>query len=365
MIKKTKIIATIGPASEKDKTIRELIKAGIDLFRFNLKHNTIDWHNRAIQKVDEIADELGKNVGIIVDVPDPRYKLDINKCDFVAISFADSGRVVDNFRKKLPKHLSNARLISKIENRLAIDNLLDLIKAADGIMIARGDLGISIPLHEITYWQKTIINICREESRPVIVATQMLQSMTQFPKPTRAEATDVANAVFDGADALMLSEESAIGKYPVKAATEMIRIASFCESKNNMLITVKKNHKNSTEVLVEAVVGIIQNKAEFPIKGVIVFTQSGQTARILSSYRPNIPVVAVSNDKFVIESLNLSYGIIPYFRHFKTTQFSLSNPMLKEMAADAGLKVGDNVVVIHGNNWLSQGSTSNISLIRL
>lgn len=365
MYKKTKVIATIGPASCEDKIIRGLIKAGVDLFRFNLKHNTIDWHNRTIHKVNEIADEIDVNIGIIVDVPDPKYNLEINKCDFVAISFADSERTIDNFRKKIPKHLLGARLISKIENRLAIDNLKGLVKSADGVMIARGDLGISIPLEEITYWQKSIIKICREESRPVIVATEMLQSMTKFPKPTRAEATDVANAVFDGADALMLSEESAIGKYPIKAAQEMIRIASFCEDKNEMLTIVKKNHKNPTEVLVGAAVEIIENKAEFPIRGVLVFTQSGQTARILSSYRVKIPVVAISNDKTVIESLNLSYGVIPFYRYFKSTQFSLSNPILKEMATAAGLKTGDNVVVIHGNNWLTEGSTSNISLIRL
>ncbi|MEI8067625.1 MAG: pyruvate kinase [Candidatus Shapirobacteria bacterium] len=468
MIKKTKIIATIGPASESNEAIEKLIHEGVNLFRFNLKHNVFQWHKDGIERVNKIAEKLGKNIGVFVDFQGPEIrletpneeelevkdgesifiskdfikgkksirlnpvlvlpqieigdeafiddgdldlkiigksgdvlearvgrdyviknrksmnipgkdfdlplfadrdldvleKIDQLEIDFVALSFVRTAEDVLTLKKELIKNGSKAKIISKIENDKAIKNLEEIISVSDGIMIARGDLGIEIPIKELAYWQKKIIDLCRRHSTPVIVATQMLQSMVENYTPTRAEATDVSNAIFDGSDALMLSEETAMGKYPVKVVTEMASIANFCEN-HGLIKEIPMDPKNLTEVLVNAAVKIVKGSKDFPIKAVVVFTESGNTARILSRYRLKIPVIAITDNEETVKILSLSYGINPHYKKFRESSFKSSNPIFSELLKFDFIKEGDNVLMIHGNNWMDSGSTSDISLVTL
>jgi len=466
MDKKTKIVATIGPASESVEILRRLIDGGVNLFRFNLKHNNFQWHKKTITKAKEVAKVLNKKIGIVVDFQGPEIrvetkneedlqikkgekflisknfiegektitvipslvikqikindilfldsgdlelkvidkkgdtlkvetkrdyiiknrksinipshnidlpllakrdmealvKIDELQVDYIALSFVRSKEDIEILKKILQKINPNIKIIAKIENANAIKNLEEIIFTADGIMVARGDLGIEIPIRELAFWQKNIIDLCRKKNKPVIVATQMLKSMVNNFRPTRAEATDVSNAIYDGVDALMLSEETAIGNYPVRVVEEMNNIAIFCEN-NGVIREIKIETNNSTEILVEAAVKIIKDSKSLPIKTVIIFTQSGNTARIFSRYRLNIPIVAITDRKETVNELSLSYGVNPYFKKFEENNFKISKELVTELTGFDFIKNGDNLLLIHGNNWMESGSTSDISLI--
>ncbi|MDD4784922.1 MAG: pyruvate kinase [Candidatus Shapirobacteria bacterium] len=466
MNKKTKIIATIGPASESVEILRQLIDKGVNLFRFNLKHNNFEWHKKTINKAKEVAKALNKKVGIIVDFQGPEIRVEtkngedleikggesffiathfieeqktitvtppsvikqiknneiifidsgelelrvINKkgnvlevkterdgiiknrksmnipsanldlplladkdmealikigemeIDYIALSFVRNKEDIEILKKLLLKINPKIKIIAKIENASAIKNLEEIVSIADGVMVARGDLGIEVPIRELAFWQKKIIDLCRNKNKPVIVATQMLKSMVNSLRPTRAEATDVSNAIFDGVDALMLSEETAIGNYPVRVVEEMVNIAIFCENNGNIR-EVKIETRNPTEVLVEAAVRIIKDSKNVPIKTVIIFTESGNTARIFSKYRLNMPILAISDKKETVEELALSYGVNPYYKKFQENNFKISKKLIEELTGFDFIKSGDNLLLIHGNNWMESGSTSDISLI--
>ena len=464
MNKKTKIVATIGPASESEEILNRLIKNGTDLFRFNLKHNDFDWHKKTITKVTEIAKNLNKKIGIMVDFQGPEIRVEtkngidlevkagesvfitnkfidkeknirvnqslvikqikagdivflddgelelkiINKkgdvleakseedyiirnrkslnvptrdfdlpllaerdkealirinelkVDYIALSFVRDKDDVEILKKLLLKINPKIGVIAKIENKRAIENLEEIILAADGVMVARGDLGIEVPIRELAFWQKTIIDLSRKNNKPVIVATQMLKSMVKNLRPTRTEATDISNAVYDGVDALLLTEETAMGKHPVKVVEEMANIAIFSENNGNIR-EIKMESKNSTEVLVDAAVNIIKNNKNLPIKAVVIFTQSGNTARIFSKYRLNIPIIAITDQMDVVDKLLLSYGVNPCYKKIEEDNFKIT----KELTEFDFIKTGDNIIMIHGNNWMKSGSTSDISLITL
>lgn len=361
MIKKTKIIATIGPASSSQEVIDKLILAGTNLFRFNLKHNTTEWHQKTVDLVIEKARQIGKIVGIIVDIPKVEMGTLINNVDFIALSYIRSADEVLSLRKLLAEKGFGAKIIAKIENGDAIKNLSEIAEKSDAIMIARGDLGIEVPIEQLAFWQKTIINWCRSKNKPVIVATQMLQSMVNNPTPSRAEATDVANAVFDGTDAIMLSEESAIGKYPVEAVEQMVKICVFCEGRMEVKKVVKLS-KSPTEILVSAASMIVEKSEELPISAVVVFSQSGNTVRVLSSNRLKTPIVAITDNQEILQLLSLSFGVVPYFKKFESIHFRIEDPVFDELVNEDILKRGNSILVVHGNNWLSAGATSDISL---
>ncbi|HEX8923939.1 MAG TPA: pyruvate kinase [Patescibacteria group bacterium] len=360
-MRKTKIIATIGPQSENPETIREMIKNGVNVFRFNIKHNTVEWHQDVINKVRSIAAEIGISVAVLVDIPKSEMATLIPTADFVALSYLKNHEELIELRKNLDNAGMTAKIIAKIENGDAIKNLDLITDYCDGVMVARGDLGIEVPIEELAYWQKKIIEVSREKSIPVIVATQMLQSMTQNPTPTRAEATDVANAVFDGTDAIMLSEETAIGQHPVEAVAAMNKIAEFNESVADVKEIDKKN-KDAAELLISAAIGMLENKE---IKAAVIFSRSGKSVRLMSSFRKNIPILAITNNREILEILNLSYGVLPYFKEFQNERFEIDNPIFEEIKNRLGLVKGQLILVVHGNNWMSSGSTSDISVKEL
>jgi len=251
---KAQIVATIGPASKNKETIKEMIKHNMDIARLNFSWGTYEEHRDYIKKIRESAKEEGKIIPIIQDLSGPRiqdeegHRFDENKIevitqkdlqnlafgiqegiDYVAMSFVGNKNDVLKLREEMKKLGKILPIISKIERKIAYENLDEIIDVSDAIMIARGDLGNEVPLEKIPFIEKNIIVKCKEKGKPVIVATQMLLSMTQNPTPTRAEVTDVAYAIINGADAVMLSEESASGKYPVEAVIMMEKIISESE----------------------------------------------------------------------------------------------------------------------------------------
>ena len=305
-MRRTKIVATLGPATESEEKIVGLLKAGVNLFRFNMKYSPANWHNQRIALIRKNAVKLNTRVGIMIDIPSNDFKIEIDDYDWVALSYLKSAKEV----LKLKKRLANTKVIAKIENGEAMKNLIDIASVSDGLMVARGDLGRETPIEELALFQKKIIDMGRISGKPVIVATEMLYSMVKSITPTRAEATDVANAVFDGTDALMLSEETAIGDHPIEAVEVMSRIAAFCENSGELrLIDLKA--KSLIDALTESAAKIVNDKLDQPIKTILVFTQSGASATMMSKYRLNVPVTAISKDEKVLNRLCLSYGINP------------------------------------------------------
>ncbi len=243
------IVATIGPASKDKETLKKMIEAGMDIARLNFSHGTHEEHAILIKTIREAAQELGKNIPIMQDLSGPRldtaagHELDKNatqvvtakdiddlafgvaqQVNYVVLSFVGSVDDVLELRNEMKKLNADIPIIAKIERQEGIDNIDAIIDEADAVMIGRGDLGMNIPMERVPFAQKMIIRKMKKIGKPVITATQMLLSMTENPEPTRAEVSDVANAILDGSDAVMLSEESARGKYPVQAIQMMERI---------------------------------------------------------------------------------------------------------------------------------------------
>jgi len=448
--KKTKIIATIGPASDNPQIIKKMIQSGVNIFRFNTKHADTEWHNERIKIVKNISEKMKTHVGIMIDlqgneariktrdeknilikkneivkigsvfnsddikiiIPDEKIinkiKIGIslliddglielkvlekdkkliktkvieggiiknqksinfpgsniklasliqrdienlnlvvkNNVTFIALSFVSSKHDILILKEEMKKRNIFASIISKIENTEALQNLNEIIDESDGLMIARGDLGIEIPIEQLAYWQKEIINRCRKKRKPVIVATQMLQSMVENSRPSRAEVTDVANAVFDGTDAVMLSEETAIGKYPLKSVSEMFKILKFNEDKS-LFQENDRNNFNPTEF----VVGAIAKEVEFSklkIKTAIVFTESGYTARVLSSFRRKIKIIAITNNQTTVNQLTISYGITSYYFPFDFSNLKLPDIIIKNLKSKKVLFKNETVAVFHG-----------------
>ena len=466
MDKKTKIVTTIGPASDSAETMEALILAGANVFRFNMKHGTVAWHEERIKRADEVAKRLNKTLGILVDLQGPEIRLEtkekkdvevkkgesvtfyksfetadtllclphdiiftlatpgkelliddgflefditevtptsitavsrdnyiihhrkgvnfpgldidlpslidadlqkldlasIAKVDFIALSFVRRKADVEVLRAEMEKRKLKAAVIAKIESQQSLDNFDEILEASDGIMVGRGDLGVETPIEELAFWQKQLVYRCRIAAKPVIVATQMLQSMVEAPRPTRAEATDVSNAVWDGTDAIMLSAESANGKYPIKAVETMNKIAMFNES-HSFVASLPPFAETATQAVAGSAMKIITDNTNIAPKALVVLTSTGETARVISSHRPNVPVIAVSNSQKTVEELSLSYGIKPYFTSSSTLNSSAPSDLLSELEANGILQKGDLVLLVHGQNWLIPGSTNSLALL--
>ncbi len=471
--KRTKIIATIGPASDSEEQIAELIRAGVNVFRFNMKHNVKEWHVERIKRVQKVAKEIDIAVGVLIDLQGPEIriqteqgksievvkndlifftydfkeatpimgkypviviphksiiqnmaaedafsiddgffefevvesdkngfiaksldngsikdhkslnligkdvdlpsltsddleKLDIGaaaKVDFIALSFVRTKEDVHTLRAEMDKRGLKARIVSKIESEKGVDNIDAIIDETDVIMVARGDLGVEMPIERIAYLQKEMIKKCRAKNKQVIVATQMLQSMTENSRPTRAEATDVSNAVYDGADAVMLSAESATGKNPLKTVEIMKRILKFNENHTNLFTNFEPQIKDQTNAIVRAAISVLEDKF-LNIDKVLIFTETGYTAHVLSSYRSKTPVMAISGTKEAVESMTLDYGVIPLHVAFPTGDFSF-NDMDELLIKDGYVQKGETVLVIHGHRWKDPGKTNALVVLQV
>ncbi|MEK7078644.1 MAG: pyruvate kinase [Patescibacteria group bacterium] len=470
MDKLTKIVATIGPSCDSPELIEKLILAGVNIFRFNFKHNILEWHSDRIQRVNRISEKLGLPVGTLIDLQGPEIRINMsvdqltvkendflsfgegqdvsishpqiirhlsvgqkiladsgsfsftvekkegkiylrshssgvlknkkalnipgadfpfpvmvdrdfeglkvasrNEVDFVALSFvrtADDIRVV---RREMKKYNVNARLIAKIETEKSLKNLDEIIDVSDGIMVARGDLGVELPLEEVPYYQKIIIKKSIKKGIPVITATQMLESMIEKPYPTRAEVSDIANATYDLTDAVMLSGETATGGHPAEAVKVMSKTLAFNELKN--MVDSRKRFDfqvvDQDAILCDSAYGLYlayRNLKEH-VAGFLVFTHTGKTVRLLSRYRPLVPIFAFDPTDTISDSLTLQYGVIPFsFKpSLKKTEVEKEDVLraVTFLKKKILTKKGDILIVLHGEYWAAEGMTSTVKILKV
>lgn len=460
-MKHTKIVSTLGPASESLEMITALIDAGVDVFRLNTKHGDLEWHSMMLKKIDgrvatlidlqgpeirintrnaepiqvftgdtivfgkdfdnervkvsidqkEVFGSLKKGDLVLIDdgliefevvktqrdsftakshsdqiiknrkglnlpgkhidmpslVPSDLKMLTLLKefhVDFVALSFCRSKKDIDKLRSEINKHGSKAQIVAKIESQQALDNLDEIILATDAVMVARGDLGIEVPFERLAKSQTHIVEKCRVAGKPVIVATQMLESMTVNPRPTRAEATDVANAVFDGTDAVMLSGETASGNYPVKAVEAMARIIKYNEN-SALPYNPELSPKSDTQLIIDAAMNIVKKEHGPDIDVILIFTESGYTARMMSRYRPHVDIVALTERLEVARSMNLVYGATGVYKAFPKGPFSFSKEIISFLKKEQLIKSGQTALVIHGEHWKAEGQTNALMIVHL
>lgn len=463
--KLTKIVSTIGPASDTPEIMAKLIDAGVNVFRFNTKHSTPEWHSEHIKQAQRVADEKGATIGILLDLQGPEIRLETKdkgdfpvkngqivtiglsfvdgvdiiiphaqvykllkigqdlmiddgfvetevvdvsantivvkvkndavikhrkgvnlpgvdvdfpsliendirqikanaagKVDYVGLSFVRSARDIKLLREELAKGGMKAKVVAKIESQPALDRVDEIIKAADAVMIARGDLGVEVPIEQLAYWQKTLINKCRIANKPVITATQMLESMINNPRPTRAEATDVAHAIFDGTDAIMLSGETAGGKYPVRTVEMMSRIARWNE-KLRGVENVSFAGDDATTTIAEAAVLIVKSNVKPKIDAVVVLTETGFTATAISRYRLTIPIIALTDNKATAESLTVSFGVTPIIAKFPTGVFTSAEHIIADLTERDIVHSGDTLLLVHGHHWQEPGNTNALAIV--
>jgi pyruvate kinase len=463
-MKRTKIIATLGPASDTPEMLKELIEAGVNIFRLNFSHGDHAEHLNRIKNVQEIRERIKLPIALLADLQGPKIrvgetdrvlieheevifscgdvapgeipvqykglaadvkkgdrillddgKLEVrvkevsglkivatvvtgghltskkginlptgtikaevitekdlkdaklaieNGVDFLALSFVKDARDIRKLKDFIKKSQNpNTKVIAKIERHEAIADLENIIKEADGIMVARGDLGIELPPQEVPIIQKMIIRRCLAHGKPVIVATQMLESMISSPRSTRAETSDIANAILDGADATMLSGETSVGAYPLNAVKAMKQIALNTERwmiEENVIIgkRIERNLNLTPEAVAKA--GMVLAK-ETNSKYIIAATTSGSNARQVAKYRPHAPVIGVTLKENVARQLALSWGVVPVAIDYKNNTEMISK-VCELLEKEKKLKKGDNITVISG---LSKGQTGGTNLIRI
>jgi len=362
----TKIVVTVGPAIEDEKILCEILEEGNGIFRFNLKHSNLDWHKKFLNLLKRCSKKTKKEFTTIFDLPDSNLKtlkkffpLIKKDADFLAISLIKSAKEIERIKKiKI-----NSKIIAKIETNKALDNFEEILKISEAIIVARGDLANYVPLEKIPYYQKKIIKRCLEEGKPVIVATQMLKSMTEYPSPTRAEISDIANAILDYTDAVMLSEETAIGKYPLKAVKVMSKVVEFWEKERPEVLGVNFKIDHQAKAVCFSAYQLWKSEfcQEGKIKAFLVLTKGGLTVQMLSRLRPKIPIIAVTNDRFLAKRLILVFGVFPFY--MKGEIYKKRGPKdikkLLNLAKDYKFaKKGEKIIIIYNEDWKTFGKTS-------
>jgi len=340
----------MGPAVESAEKVKELIDAGMNMARLNLSHGGYEEHQSRLDRVREAAKAAGKPIAILVDLQGPKIRLarfangphELERGDIFTITTDEVG-----FR--IP-------VIAKIEKPQAVDNLEEIVAAFDGIMVARGDLGVEMPIEEVPLVQKRCIELAREAAKPVIVATQMLDSMITNSSPTRAEATDCANAVLDGADALMLSGETSVGAFAIEAVATMARIIARTEEGGfEMIRALRTTPKTKGGAITRAAAEV---GAIVGAKYLVTFTQSGDSARRMARLRSPIPIVAFTPEVGTYNRLALSWGVEPEV----TPMVKHTDEMVKQadtLLIESGrAHVGENVVIVAGSPPGIPGSTN-------
>ncbi len=474
-MKKTKIVSTLGPASNTVEIISELIEAGANVFRFNFSHGD---HSEQLARMNLVRDAMkitGKSVGILLDTKgaeirttvqgtengkiafaindivrismdeellgskekiavtypglyddahvgghilfddglidmqiiekdnanrelvtkvlnagvlgsrkgvnapgisislpgitekdaaDIRFGLE-NDIDFIAASFVRKAQDVLEIREILEEmDMNHVQIISKIESQEGIDNIEEIIKVSDGIMVARGDLGVEIPAEIVPMVQKDIIKKCNAAGKAVITATQMLESMQQNPRPTRAEASDVANAIFDGTDATMLSGESANGAYPVESVATMARINREAEKSMLKLGTYQINQFNKSDVTETIGLAVARAAKDLGVKCIVAATESGYTAKMISKYRPDANILAVTFDERTKRSLSLNWGVHPTVAEKPSTTDEMFD-LASKKAVELGFASEGDLILITAGVPVGERGTTNVMKIQL
>ncbi len=463
-MRKTKIICTLGPATDNEEILRELILNGMDVARINMSHQTHESHKVRIDSVKKIRRELDKPVAVLLDTKGPEIrtgnfsekvtldagqdftltteerngdktgcsitfdglpndvsagtriliddglielkvkskteteifctvvnggpvsshkginvpdvflslpflseqdKLDLKfaveqDVDFIAASFTRNANDISEMRAELEKYGGNdIRIIAKIENKDGVENIDEILRVSDGIMVARGDLGVEIPIAEVPIIQKMIIKKTRNSDKPVITATQMLDSMIKNPRPTRAETTDVANAIYDGTSVIMLSGETAAGAFPVNALKTMANIAEITENHINYIDRFNKLDIHERPDVTSAISHATCTTAhDLGASAIITVSKSGMTSRMLSKYRPNCPIISGTPSEKVWRQTNMSWGVIPIMVEEKHNTDDLIDHVISVAQKHKLLNNGDLVVITAGVPLGISGTTN-------
>ncbi len=454
-IRKTKIVATIGPATKSEEMIQKLAEAGVNIARLNFSHETQDSHLERINSIKAVNEKTGSNLAILVDTKGPEIRCGVIENDgvffetgetvkivkeevlgnkerftidtpemyadvkvgqtllvddgkvrmtileanednllcrvenpgyvktrkginipgaylsipfisekdesdirfaaaqganFIAASFTRRKEDVLEIREILKQEgAEHIQIIPKIENQEGYDNLREILEVADGVMVARGDLGVEISFELVPIYQKKMIKLANELGKPVITATHMLETMQENPRPTRAEASDVANAVLDGTDAVMLSGETAAGDYPLEAVGTMATISTTMEEIIPYEDILRKAVKSSQPTVQDSI-GIAVADTAYNLENVeaiIAFTQSGSTAKRLSKYRPKAPIIAVTFDEAVQRSLNCYWGVYPVVSEESNYEGN-DEELACNIAKEFGVAVGKQIIIVAG-----------------
>ncbi|MBM3157899.1 MAG: pyruvate kinase [Chloroflexi bacterium] len=369
-----KVVCTIGPASNSEKVLAQMLLAGMDVMRLNLNYGTLDEHARTISLVRRLSRELGLQTGVLLDCPGLKkypsstvgnaFKehLQFAKAqdvDFIALSFISTAEQVAEIRRLLTAMDYTVPLIVKIEQGAALNESDLILDIADGIMVARGDLAIQISIEKVPLAQKRLIKAANQRGKPVITATQMLESMVKSPTPTRAEATDIANAVLDGTDALMLSEESTIGKYPVESVETMVRIAVETETayphEERLRVSSQASLPEMSDATARAACQIAE---QVGAKAIVAFTAGGTTALRVSKYRPLQPIIAVTPSETVMRRLAVVWGVHAALRP-RPQGLEQVFDLAASVVVDMGVaQKGDRLVLTAGVPLMVTGSTN-------
>lgn len=470
-MRKTKIICTIGPASESEERLKELMLAGMNVARFNFSHGSHEEHKKKFDRVMKVSGELGLTVATLLDTKGPEIRLKTiegGRCeleagqkfiltadevvgnqekvsityknlkndvsagttiliddgliemvvdeveeadiictvknggpisnnkgvnvpgavlsmpyisevdrrdimfgcdmgyDFLAASFVRCKEDILEVRKILKDCESNMKVIAKIENMQGIRNLEEILEVSDGIMVARGDMGVEIPMEEVPVVQKQMIKLAESKGKHVITATQMLESMINNPRPTRAETTDIANAIYDGTTAIMLSGESAAGKYPVEAVKTMARIAQRTELDIDYNKRMKRRDQIDTFDITTAIShATCTTAADLGAAAIITVTISGFTAGMIAKYKPACPIIACCVSPRVCRQLSLSWGVIPLWMARENSEEDLFVEAVRAAEEAGYIKKGDRVVLTAGVPLGVSGSTNMIRVVEV
>ena len=469
-MRKTKIICTLGPSTDREGVMREMILAGMNIARFNFSHGSYEEHKGRLDKLKQLRAELNMPVAALLDTKGPEIRLrqfkdgktrleagqtftlttrevegtneicsvsykdlpgdvsvgstilladglisltvtaltetdiqcvvnnsgpisnnkgvnvpgvslsmpylsqkdkdDIlfgiqNGYDFIAASFTRNAQDIQDIRRLLNEHNSPIRIIAKIENQEGIDNIDEILAAADGVMVARGDMGVEIDFTEIPMIQKDIIYHSFSSGKPVVTATQMLESMIENPRPTRAEITDVANAIYDGTSAIMLSGETAAGKYPVEAVRTMAAIAARTESDSSYIEHMRKPPVDTRMTIAGATAhAACGTAANIKASAIVTVTQMGETARLLSKVRPQTPIIACVMDEQVQRHLAISWGVHPLLMPAAANTDELVDLSIKT-AVDRGLLHEGELVVVTAGVPVGVSGTTNMMKVHM
>ena len=340
---RTKIICTIGPVSESYEILKHMVGAGMNIVRLNMSHGDHTWHQKVIRHVNL--------PGVRVNLPaiTQKDRRDIlfgreHDVDFIALSFVREANDIRQLKELLDKKVGKIKIIAKIEDQEGISNLEQIIEEADGVMVARGDLGVEIPVHTVPSVQREIVRKCAERGRRVIVATHLLESMIVNPIPTRAEVTDVANAVYEEADAVMLSGETTVGKYPLRCIEQLVNIARTVEEKPGLRFIENLRSDSDKQYLSNAAVDLAESLG---VRGIVVITRRGVMAEYVSNCRPtNSFIYAFTNVSQARRTMMLCRGLRSDRINFSEDPGKTLQTAFTALKEREGFQSGEKVVVI-------------------
>ena len=469
-LRKTKLIATVGPACDSPDVLRRMIEAGMNVARLNFSHGTPEEHHERLERIRQVSADVGANVAVMVDtvgieirtgkvpggalvlnaedrfalytdgrdgdeqgvsvsyadlstevdagsvilIDDGKLQLDVEKVegetiwcrvvcggtlrdrkgvnlphtelrrsamgpdshrdlvfaaehdvDYIAASFVQNADDVRAIRAVLAEHDADIPIIAKIENQAGVRHLESILEVANGSMVARGDLGVELPVQQVPAIQKQIIRTTVMNGKPVITATQMLDSMERNPRPTRAEASDVANAILDGTSAVMLSGETAVGAYPVEAVETMATLAREAEASLKEWGYLQKAHPHPSDIVTEAVAeGAIAMADHLHAAAIIALTETGFTARLISKHRPECPILAVTSNPQVVRMLAMNWGVYPILYDEGSDDQAKIEFTLRR-AKDRGYAHSGDVAVVTAGQHQQAGGTNLIRVVNV